>query len=134
MNFTIHTVMYGYYSLRALRVSIPRPVALAITTAQIAQMFFGLYFYSHILLGGLADTSSCRCTRRVSIYGFMLYLLFFYFFVRFFSDAYLKSPKAKTKHSTVSEKATRPVDSNGKSNDLNNNMLLVNSVHAKKAQ
>ncbi|CAG2171978.1 unnamed protein product, partial [Oppiella nova] len=61
MNFTIHSVMYTYYALKAIRVPVSRSLAMAITTAQILQMMFGLYinFYAFYQkwLGHKCDTS-----------------------------------------------------------------------------
>ena len=38
MNYTVHSVMYSYYTLRALRISVPKFVAMTITTMQILQV------------------------------------------------------------------------------------------------
>uniref|UniRef100_T1J205 Elongation of very long chain fatty acids protein n=1 Tax=Strigamia maritima TaxID=126957 RepID=T1J205_STRMM len=43
MNFTVHSVMYSYYALKAMKVFVPRPIAVTITSAQLLQMLVGLY-------------------------------------------------------------------------------------------
>ena len=82
--------MYTYYGLKALRVSIPRPIAMVITIAQIVQMIFGLYinYQAYIIrhTGGVCDTSL-----SASLCGLSIYFLFFLLFMNFFLSAYLTS-------------------------------------------
>uniref|UniRef100_A0A915CUS4 Elongation of very long chain fatty acids protein n=1 Tax=Ditylenchus dipsaci TaxID=166011 RepID=A0A915CUS4_9BILA len=42
MNYTVHAFMYSYYALRALRMRLPKYVAMFITVLQITQMVFGV--------------------------------------------------------------------------------------------
>lgn len=90
MNFAIHTAMYSYYGLKALRVRIPRPIAMTITIAQIVQMIFGLYinYQAYVIRqsGGVCDTSL-----SASVCGLSIYFLFFLLFMNFFLSAYLSS-------------------------------------------
>lgn len=53
MNFGVHSLMYPYFSLKAIGVHIPRRLANVITTLQLAQMIVGclinlvsMYHYS----------------------------------------------------------------------------------------
>ena len=41
MNFCVHSLMYSYYTLKALRVKIPSSIAMAITSLQLVQMVIG---------------------------------------------------------------------------------------------
>ena len=41
MNFTVHSLMYSYYALRAMNYRVPRYVAMIITTLQLSQMVAG---------------------------------------------------------------------------------------------
>merc|ERR1712179_596621 len=41
MNYFVHSLMYSYYTLRALRVRVPRTVAMVITSLQLLQMVVG---------------------------------------------------------------------------------------------
>ena len=41
MNYSIHTAMYAYYALRAMRFRVPKFVSMAITAAQLIQMVVG---------------------------------------------------------------------------------------------
>mgnify|MGYP000362544457 CR=1 FL=1 len=83
MNLAVHSVMYGYYALRAMKISIPRQIAMAITGAQIVQMIFGLIIHGHITwLKLFSKQQQCDCPFNGIIYGLLMYLLYFYFFVQ----------------------------------------------------
>uniref|UniRef100_T1IU17 Elongation of very long chain fatty acids protein n=1 Tax=Strigamia maritima TaxID=126957 RepID=T1IU17_STRMM len=60
MNFAVHSVLYSYFALRAMKFKIPRPVAMTITIAQLLQMAGGLYVnwsaYSAISSGRHCDS------------------------------------------------------------------------------
>ncbi|CAG2108066.1 unnamed protein product [Medioppia subpectinata] len=43
VNYTVHSFMYSYYALQAVRVRVPSVLAKSITIVQILQMFFGLF-------------------------------------------------------------------------------------------
>ncbi len=114
--------------MKALRFSIPRPIALLITTGQIVQMIFGFYINIHTLIFALtASPNECQCSLRASISGFLLYGLFFYYFVKFFVDSYLVR-KPRTKKEVPSKVSngdcqTNELSLNGRplKSDLNNN-------------
>nr|XP_027203381.1 elongation of very long chain fatty acids protein 6-like [Dermatophagoides pteronyssinus] len=100
MNLAVHSVMYGYYALRAMKISIPRQIAMAITGAQIVQMIFGLIIHGHITwLKLFSKQQQCDCPFNGIIYGLLMYLLYFYFFVQFFIDSYFNKPTKTTKQS-----------------------------------
>ncbi|CAG2106066.1 unnamed protein product [Medioppia subpectinata] len=87
MNFTIHSLMYSYYALKAIRVPVSRTIAMAITTAQILQMVFGLYinfFAFHQKWSG----RHCDTSISASASGLILYALFFALFINFFAKTY----------------------------------------------
>lgn len=88
MNFFVHSLMYSYYALKAMKFSIPKQVNLTITTLQIAQMFVGLYINYQCLkmklLGEPVDLSY-----SVSVTGFVLYGLFAILFLNFFVRTYI---------------------------------------------
>merc|ERR1719282_1809750 len=42
MNFSVHSLMYTYYTLRAMRIQVPKMFAVMTTSLQIIQMVFGL--------------------------------------------------------------------------------------------
>merc|ERR1711962_1376212 len=41
MNYFVHSLMYSYYALRAMKVKVPRGVAMSITSLQLLQMVVG---------------------------------------------------------------------------------------------
>ena len=41
MNYIVHSIMYSYYALKALKFKVSRFVSMFITTAQLAQMVMG---------------------------------------------------------------------------------------------
>lgn len=97
MNLLIHTFMYSYYSLKAMRLAIPRVISVIITTLQIAQMFFGLYIHAHVLILLVRGEPANDNTMRSTLPGLILYFIFFYFFVKFFIDSYFISKRSTSK-------------------------------------
>lgn len=109
---------------------IPRSIAKVITYGQIVQMIFGFYINIHTLLYALSSApGKCQCSLRASVSGFLLYGLFFYYFVRFFVDAYVNKSSRTKKGAAVSttisngECKTSQLSLNGQplKSDLNNN-------------
>lgn len=92
MNFLVHSLMYTYYGLKAMRVSIPRQVNLTITTLQVLQMFAGLYInyecLKRKLLGLPVDISY-----STAFFSFTLYFIFTILFLNFFIRTYILSSK-----------------------------------------
>ena len=43
MNYSVHSIMYTYYALKAMRVRLPKALSIFITSSQIIQMVFGLF-------------------------------------------------------------------------------------------
>jgi len=88
MNFAIHSMMYSYYALKALRIQIPRVVNISITTLQIMQMLFGLIINFYILK---LKYLGMKCDISVSVLfnGLILYAVFFILFINYFIRTYL---------------------------------------------
>lgn len=42
MNYGVHALMYTYYALRALRLRLPKQIAMVVTVLQISQMIMGI--------------------------------------------------------------------------------------------
>ncbi|XP_022110900.1 elongation of very long chain fatty acids protein 6-like [Acanthaster planci] len=102
MNFTVHSLMYTYYALKASKwVNIPTWVNIVITSLQIAQMFVGCfvngYAYSIRSNGGFCATTDANL--RAS---FLMYLSYFVLFVHFFIETYVTS---KRKQRALAEKS-----------------------------
>ena len=41
MNYSVHAIMYSYYTIKALKYPVPKPFAMVITTLQLLQMVGG---------------------------------------------------------------------------------------------
>lgn len=94
MNFTVHAFMYTYYTLRAMRIQMPKWVAISITTLQIAQMVIGMSTY---VLYAWYRMSGQFCHVKLSaiVCGVVMYSSYFFLFVEFFYSTYIKKKHAK---------------------------------------
>jgi len=91
MNFLIHSIMYTYYALKAVRFVIHPMVAKFITLSQILQMIFGFYVNIRAFqfkINGIP----CDLSVSVVTTGLGLYYLFLMLFVNFFIRTYLVKP------------------------------------------
>jgi elongation of very long chain fatty acids protein 6 len=88
MNFAIHSIMYSYYALKALRIQIPRVVNISITTLQTTQMLFGLIINFYILKVKYLGMK-CDISVPVLINSLILYTVFFILFINYFIRTYL---------------------------------------------
>ncbi|XP_065205769.1 very long chain fatty acid elongase 6-like [Planococcus citri] len=99
MNYSVHSVMYTYYALRALRFSIPKLVMMSITFTQIVQMIVGCtitylgYFY-------YTNDRPCEISNKNIILNAGAYISYLILFSRLFYDSYINS--SSKKHSTIS--------------------------------
>jgi len=90
-NFVIHSFMYSYYALRALRVRIPKPIAVTITSLQIVQMVVGVTVNVHAYFAKQKGESCDVSDRNISL-SLIMYASYFILFARFFYKAYLSKP------------------------------------------
>jgi elongation of very long chain fatty acids protein 6 len=92
MNFIVHSIMYGYYALRALKFNISRHVSKLITTLQLIQMIIGcIVNYKAWLIK--SQNGKCAISNENIKYSFIMYFTYFVLFFQFFINAYIKSPK-----------------------------------------
>ena len=94
MNYTIHSFMYTYYTLRALRFNIPKWVNICITAMQISQMFVGLVINlrSYYIK---SQGRYCQQSYDNLKWSFTMYFSYFILFLYFFYQNYvLKGKKA----------------------------------------
>jgi len=97
MNYVVHAYMYSYYAVRALGYRPPRPIAMSITTAQIAQMVFGTFVTAYALWAKLSeDDKKCRISLSTVVAGLVMYFSYFLLFAHFFLNAYVRKRKQKT--------------------------------------
>lgn len=93
MNYFVHSLMYPYYTLRALRVSVPIVIPLIITTTQIIQMIIGIHisYFAYVVRH---QGHFCQFSELVALGGIAMYASYFILFLHFFYNKYL-APKRK---------------------------------------
>ncbi|XP_076980524.1 very long chain fatty acid elongase 3 [Tamandua tetradactyla] len=94
MNFSVHAIMYTYYTLKAAKVKAPRMLSMVITSMQILQMFLGAII--SILAYIWRQENGCHTTVQLFFWSSMLYASYFILFVHFFHQSYIM-PKIKGK-------------------------------------
>ena len=96
MNYCIHTIMYGYFALRAARIRVPGFVQPTITCLQLVQMIAGCIVnigaFNYKQDGYSCDTSHTNIALSLALYASYLLL-----FVHFFYTTYLQK-NSKTKN------------------------------------
>ena len=92
MNYLVHSLMYTYYTLRALRYRVPKQIAMVITASQIVQMILGCfvtyYGYSLNMMGTRCQISEGTAKLALTMYG-----SYFLLFARFFVNSYFAAGK-----------------------------------------
>lgn len=96
MNYAVHSVMYSYYAMKALRFRSPNWVKMAITLFQLSQMVVGSYigiyiYYLH------KDGVQCSVTDNNLKASFAMYFSYFLLFAKFFYDTYVNPPRRSPK-------------------------------------
>ncbi|XP_066968744.1 very long chain fatty acid elongase 6 isoform X1 [Macrobrachium rosenbergii] len=93
MNYLVHSIMYSYYALKALKFRVPRWVAMGITTAQLLQMVMGaavnIWAYQVKQAG-----NECHVSYDNIKISLLMYTSYFVLFARFFRRAYVLKDKA----------------------------------------
>jgi len=99
MNYCVHSIMYSYYALKAMRYRPPKMISMVITAMQLAQMVIGCAINMsayQILESGQVD---CHITRMNIRFSFAMYFSYFVLFAHFFHKSYLANgKKADKKH------------------------------------
>ncbi|CAL8140373.1 unnamed protein product [Orchesella dallaii] len=94
MNSFVHSFMYTYYALRSLKIRVPRPIAMFITTIQLLQMVAGVTvsLYSYWIM----SENPANCPHR-NWFGlkvsFAIYVPYTILFAKLFIDSYLVKPR-----------------------------------------
>lgn len=112
MNYCVHSVMYSYYALRAMKFSPPRFIAMIITALQLTQMVVGcaINIWAHGFLK-TAGRSSCNISEMNIKLSIAMYFSYFVLFARFFYATYLSNNARKGKtmlaNSTTTTRQTK---------------------------
>ncbi|XP_062374918.1 elongation of very long chain fatty acids protein 6-like [Sardina pilchardus] len=94
MNYTVHALMYSYYVARAAGYRVPKPFAMVITSAQIAQMAMGLTVVA--LVYRWMQDEGCPSYLDNIVWATLMYLSYLVLFASFFYQTYLKGLKGKS--------------------------------------
>jgi len=94
MNYCVHSIMYSYYALRAMRIKVPTGFAMTITSLQLLQMVVGcainLAALNYKSRGVACDVSHTNIT-----WSLLMYFSYFLLFARFFQQAYFTGGSSK---------------------------------------
>lgn len=89
MNYFVHSIMYTYYALKAMRYRPPKAISMVITALQLTQMLIGCYInisaYQYLKSGQM----DCHITRTNIHFSFAMYFSYFVLFALFFYKSYL---------------------------------------------
>lgn len=104
MNYCVHSIMYSYYALRAMRFSPPRFIPMVITTLQLTQMIVGcaINIWAHNYLK-VAGQSACNISELNIKLSIVMYFSYFVLFARFFYKTYLSDNAKFSKKKFMSD-------------------------------
>lgn len=94
MNYLVHSLMYSYYTLRALRIRVPKQIAMLITSSQIVQMVLGccVTYYGYALN---MQGSKCQISEKTAKLALTMYGSYFLLFAHFFVNSYFGTGKSR---------------------------------------
>lgn len=121
MNLFVHAIMYTYYAFRAMKVKIPKPIAICITFLQISQMFIGVAVQFFIY--SWRKEANCPTHYYNIRAAALMYGSYYLLFAKFFMDAYIfpKAPTPQTKkpimevnksNKAINETSSSPANTN----------------------
>ncbi|XP_065202772.1 very long chain fatty acid elongase 6-like [Planococcus citri] len=94
MNYSVHAFMYSYYTLRALRFSVPKFVMISITFSQILQMVMGCIVVILAVYYRLTE-QPCQVSNKDIFFCWCMYFSYLILFSRLFYKLYLSPSKTK---------------------------------------
>lgn len=98
MNYVVHSFMYTYYALRALKFTVPKWVNMFITTLQLVQMILGIAV-NVVAYMALLNGKECQHNYTNIQFSSVMYLSYLVLFTHFFYATYVKKipthPKKK---------------------------------------
>merc|ERR1712176_1513133 len=105
MNYSVHSIMYGYFAIMGTRYrKLVTPYAIYITLLQLVQMLVGMFVtVKAVLYQAVGD--ECHVNRTNSVLGLGMYLSYFVLFFKLFVDNYYLKPKTLKKRPSIREVA-----------------------------
>lgn len=97
MNYVVHSIMYSYYTLKAMRFRIPKGISMVITFLQLGQMIAGLLvnIWSYQIK---QNGTYCGQSYTNIRYAVAMYCSYFVLFAHFFYTTYImEKPKEHVK-------------------------------------
>lgn len=88
LNYFVHSIMYSYYALKAMRYKTPVFIPMLITILQITQMILGCII-SIVSYHYLESHKECKNLRIHMIFSILMYLSYFILFCKFFYKSYI---------------------------------------------
>jgi len=109
MNYTVHSLMYGYFAVTATKYrKVVVPYAMYITLLQLAQMLVGIFVTVKAVLYQIAG-EECYVNKTNSVLGLLMYASYFVLFFKLFIDNYFVKGKGKVKRQPSVRDALRSV-------------------------
>jgi len=96
MNYSVHSIMYGYFAL----MSTPyrkyiTPYAIFITLAQLLQMLVGMFVTIKAVMYQV-DGHTCMVNKTNSVLGLLMYFSYFILFFKLFVDNYVTQSRKRS--------------------------------------
>merc|ERR1711879_883501 len=103
MNYSVHSIMYGYFAIMGTqyRKAVTR-YAIYITLLQLVQMLVGMFVTVKAVLYQAAG-DECHVNKTNSLLGLGMYLSYFVLFFKLFVDNYYLKPKKLKKKKSFRE-------------------------------
>ncbi len=95
MNLCVHTLMYGYFALRAARFRVPQFFQQSITFLQLIQMIIGC-IVNIIVYQYKQDGYPCMTPYSNIIFSLVLYAIYMILFAHFFYTSYFQKGTSKS--------------------------------------
>ena len=93
MNYSVHSLMYSYYALRANGIRVPRWAAQAITLLQLSQMFVGVFVTLRAFYNDRSGrVPGCTVPNDLIILEVVMYISYAVLFLNFFYKRYCSPP------------------------------------------
>merc|ERR1711972_447112 len=101
MNYSVHSIMYGYFAVMgtSYRKAVSR-YAIYITLLQLLQMLVGMFVTVKAVLHQAAG-EECHVNKTNSVLGLSMYSSYFALFFKLFVDNYCLKPKAPKRKMSV---------------------------------
>jgi len=116
MNYSVHSIMYGYFAVMGTKHrKVVAPYAIYITLLQLVQMLVGMLITTKAVMHQAAG-EECHVNKTNSVLGLAMYASYFVLFFKLFVDNYCLKPKTRRQRSvrevvrSMSRKITQNVE------------------------